>query len=157
MKNKFIHILGLLILLIFSWINCTAQFTQKDKQISPFRYVIAFNDVATPCKKCSSLRFLTVLMDKEAFTDENLKKLFNLLSSRFPKPLDMSVSVDTDLADILTPEEKETLAVHSEKKGFSYSHSSGAFMIRTEQESVISIYSDSDTLLKRIYLEKEPK
>jgi hypothetical protein len=87
---------------------------QKQERTAPsFRYVIVFNDVVDavhevdPNRTGPKQRFVDVLIDKEAFTEENLKLLYQSLSNRFPDPQLLSVSVATSLSDIETPEEHE--------------------------------------------------
>ena len=76
---------------------------------SPFRYVIVFNEViddsGNPPK--DAYRYVEVLLDEKAFSEETLKELFKLLSKRFPKPNAMHVEVSTNLEQVDTPEERQ--------------------------------------------------
>ncbi|HZE71873.1 MAG TPA: hypothetical protein VE135_20380 [Pyrinomonadaceae bacterium] len=76
---------------------------------SPFRYAIVSNEViddsGTPPK--DAYRYVEVLLDEKAFSENNLKELFKLVSKRFPKPKVLHVQVYTNLNDVETPEERE--------------------------------------------------
>jgi hypothetical protein len=76
-----------------------------ERHTSEFRYIIHGND----WRKGLSLneRWLSVLIDRAAFNVENLKKLFYLISKRFPEPNRLYVIVSTDLWQTATPEEEE--------------------------------------------------
>lgn len=69
---------------------------------SPFRYVIFNNEVD------AGYRYLEVLLDEKAFSEENLKQLFKLVSNRFPIPRVLHIQVYTNLEDAETPEERES-------------------------------------------------
>ena len=68
---------------------------------SPFRYVIASNEID------DKERGIDVVMERKAFSEQNLKLLYQLLANRFPIPYDMTVFCYTDLEDIPTPEERD--------------------------------------------------
>jgi hypothetical protein len=72
---------------------------------SPFRYVIASNEIDDRFNEKS--RGIDVVMDRKAFSEQNLKLLYQLLAKRFPIPYDMTVFCYTDLEDIPTPEERD--------------------------------------------------
>ena len=113
--------LSLSILAICSWsggnpspIEGSYRTSSRQKRTAPsFRYVIAFNDIVDavhevdPNRTGPKQRFVDVLIEKEAFTEENLKSLYQSLSNRFPDPQSLIVSVATSLSDIETPEEHE--------------------------------------------------
>lgn len=80
--------------------------TEMKIRAAAFRYVIAF-DFNTE-KSGESEKRLVILMEKESFTDDNLRELCNLLNKRFPKLDYLSVAIFTNIADIPTPEERET-------------------------------------------------
>jgi len=87
---------------------------QSPERTGPsFRYVIIYNDVvdviheADPNRTGPKQRFVDVLIEGEAFTEENLRVLYYSLSHRFPDPQLLSVSVVTSLRDTETPEEHE--------------------------------------------------
>ena len=84
---------------------------------SPFRYIITYNKVRTwsngeivyeicDVDEEEGSRLIDVLMEKKSFTKENLIFLFRLISTSFPKPEFMNVSIFTDFRDMLTPEER---------------------------------------------------
>ncbi|KXK01210.1 MAG: hypothetical protein UZ17_ACD001001881 [Acidobacteria bacterium OLB17] len=75
---------------------------------SPFRYVIVYSKVEPQEGEDDVPRtFVEVLLEPEAFTRANLRKLFDLLQARFPDAQAMEISVYTDLNDIETPEERD--------------------------------------------------
>ncbi len=78
---------------------------------SKFRYVIAYNLIDPLGPNSTERRSIGVLMEPAAFTEDNLKLLFELVSKRFPDPTLMYVDVFTDLEDIATPEEQESPAM----------------------------------------------
>jgi hypothetical protein len=91
-------ILTPVILAICSWSSGNAlpsessnRTPQKQERTAPsFRYVIVFNDVVDavhdldPNRTGPKQRFVDVLIEEEAFTEENLRVLYQLLSSCFP-------------------------------------------------------------------------
>jgi len=82
---------------------------------SPFRYAITYNHVnefISSGRPNVKSRLVNVLLDGKSFSEENLKQLFGLLSKRFPEPIDMIVSVYTNLEDISTPEEDEVILIN---------------------------------------------
>lgn len=113
------------VLFIFQHRTVNAQLRVNPKQDtkpcpeiprSPFRYAITSNDVREfsryqtgPMVKS---RGVAVLLEGKSFTEENLKQLFGLLSRRFPEPVELTVSVYTDLEDILTPEENDVIWIN---------------------------------------------
>ncbi len=80
---------------------------------SAFRYVIIYNDVVDalqemdPSRTGPKQRFLDILIEERAFTEENLRELYKNLSRRFPDPRLLTVSVVTNLTDTETPEEHD--------------------------------------------------
>jgi hypothetical protein len=70
---------------------------------SPFRYAIIGNEVA----KARPVRQVGILMEEGAFTEENLRVVYQLIVKRFPKPYQMNVWVYTSLIDVPTPEETD--------------------------------------------------
>ena len=70
---------------------------------SSFRYAIVRNEVA----KTLPVRQVWVLMEERAFTEENLKSLYQLVLKRFPEPFQMDIWVYTSLQDVPTPEEAD--------------------------------------------------
>lgn len=76
---------------------------------SPVRYVIVSSEViddsGNPPK--DAYRYVEVLLDAKAFSENNLTELFRLVSKRFPKPKVLHVQVYTNLSDVETPEERE--------------------------------------------------
>ena len=82
--------------------------TEYNSFRSKFRYVVVYSELERSVKKGKyDTRFVDVLIDKRAFSVQNLRILFDLLSKRFPKPHTLFVTVYTDLEDIETPEEHE--------------------------------------------------
>lgn len=58
-------------------------------------------------KRGDGYRYVEVLLDERAFSENNLKELFRLVSKRFSTPRALHVQVYTNLEDVETPEEKE--------------------------------------------------
>ena len=57
-------------------------------------------------------RLLFVLIDAEAYSEQNLRELFQLVSKRFPQPVQLWITVCTNLRQIPTPEEIDYLSAH---------------------------------------------
>lgn len=93
--------------------NCISQDQDQRKDCpflycSPFRYVIVYNKViGGSVRSRNALRFVDVLLDEKAFSEETLIELFKLISKRFPRPIDLDVTVYTNLEQISTPEERD--------------------------------------------------
>jgi len=71
---------------------------------SEFRYVIYSNELL------HDSRIISVLLERKAFSEKTLKKLFGLIAIRFPQPEELHVTVVTDLDQIPTPEEKDQIS-----------------------------------------------
>jgi hypothetical protein len=94
-------------------------------------------------------RIVTVLLDREAFSEETLKKLFALLSKRFPEPKRMMVEVYTNLKQIPTPEEGRVPAVSEVRLRDLCDGCYWADLLRARDEYrwAILIRSDGDGLI----------
>src|SRR6185436_379894 len=104
MKSPLVLVAGLV--LLFPLFNNGLRATQgtrpmqKASDLKPFRssirYAIVGNNVAdiTGDGK-DAQRVVGVLMDEKAFSEENLRTLFPLLSKRFPDPQRLIVQVFT--------------------------------------------------------------
>jgi|GEM_PF-2698668 len=86
----------------------------KDQFRSEFRYIIVKNRLRSGGSPLSEKeideaerRVVDVLLDERAFTEYTLKKLFQLISKRFPRPDYLEVSVHTSLEQVFTPEEDD--------------------------------------------------
>lgn len=79
---------------------------------SPFRYVI-INGVSEVEKYVNRLPdenlYLEVLLEDKAFTEENLKMLFELLSERYRSVPALTIWVYTSLNAVRTPDENDHL------------------------------------------------
>ena len=96
-------------LTIFALTVVSTVIAQQDRKIderhtAEFRYGILSNEVIGGD---SPYRSVSVLLDEAAFSEQTLKKLFYLVSTRFPKPKTLEVWVSTSLWDIPTPEEAD--------------------------------------------------
>jgi len=81
--------------------------TSSGKQYrSPFRYVVVSNELSSR-RSNQQIRYVEILLDEEAFSPNNLRELFKLVSHRFKKPKRLDVQVYTSLKDVETPEERE--------------------------------------------------
>lgn len=90
-----------------------------------------------------------MLLDREAFSEETLKKLFALLSKRFPEPKRMMVEVYTNLKQIPTPEEGRVPAVSEVRLRDLCDGCYWADLLRARDEYrwAILIRSDGDGLI----------
>ena len=120
---------------------------------SPFRYVITYENEAdyhSPDGGKRAYRVVEVLLDPDAFSEATLRRLFELLSKRFPKSDKLFVHVHTSLEDVYTPEEadqmlplamcdtlpgdKHAWAMYNrsnEYEGFDYSHNARGGAVKT--------------------------
>ena len=80
---------------------------------SPFRYVLISDAVVAQENETSQRgsRYITVLMDGTAFSEPNLKILFELISKRHLKSVRLIVDVYTSLQQVKTPEEMDIASV----------------------------------------------
>src|SRR5712692_8644089 len=70
---------------------------------SPFRYAIV-NVTGDPEE---AYRYVVILLDEKAFSEQTLRELFKLVSARFPTPNRLDVQVYTNLEQVETPEEHD--------------------------------------------------
>lgn len=75
-----------------------------ERHTAEFRYVIISNDVGGYDKPT---RRISVLLDEATFSEDTLKKLFYLVSKRFPEPRRLEAWVSTSLWQFATPEEED--------------------------------------------------
>ena len=95
---------------------------QKGKQSGnvkspPLRYVFIENRIDDGGDR----RILQVLMDEKAFSERNLRILFELIGKRFPND-DLVVSVFTSLEDAPTPEERDEGSISEETESRPVKH-----------------------------------
>ena len=107
----------------------------KPQQRSPFRYVIYDKSYLNEDGN-SELR-LHVLMERVAFSEDNLRFLFQLILKRFPTGKHISVYVNTDIKQTKTPEEVETLPSDSDKGDYSFRESPTAFLLKNGDNELI--------------------
>jgi len=77
----------------------------NERHTSEFRYVLYSNKVEARSDR--SQRSIGVLMEKSAFTEENLTKMYKLIAKRYPEPNWLNVLVATSLWQVSTPEEAD--------------------------------------------------
>src|SRR5262249_12723535 len=94
----------------------------------PFHYIIVDTDVMNLDRPDLARQSVTVLMDEAAFSEENLKVLFRLLSKRFRDPDWMIVFVYTHVSQLDTQEQVPKPS-DSKSKPMDCTHHSG-FMSR---------------------------
>lgn len=73
----------------------------------PFRYVIINDEIENSRDGRLTSRHVEILLDKKSFSEENLRRLFWLISRRFPEPITLFVDVYTSLDQAPTPEERD--------------------------------------------------
>jgi hypothetical protein len=115
---------------------------QKANELKPFRslirYAIVSNDVVniTGDRK-DAQRSIVVLMDAKAFSEENLRSLFPLVSKRFPDPQRLIVHIFTSLEQVRTPEESETPGISEGPGDSSLDNYYRALFIREHDKELI--------------------
>ncbi len=103
---------------------------------SSFRYAIVRNEVA----KALPVRQVWVLMEDKAFTEENLKSLYQLVVKRFPEPYQMNIWVYTNLGDVPTPEEADEGGMSEVKDAPPLSGAPTAVCVRNEKTEYINYF-----------------
>jgi len=103
---------------------------------SSFRYAVVHNEVA----KALPVRQVWVLMEDKAFTEENLKSLFELVIKRFPEPYEMNIWVYTNLADVPTPEEADEGGMSEVKDAPPLSGAPTAVCVRNDKTEYINYF-----------------
>lgn len=117
--------------------NHMLQAPNQHSYRSPFRYVIASNEVIDGGgDPKDAFRYVVVLLDEKAFSEATLRELFKLLSKRFPKPNDMDVYVWTNLEQVPTPEEAEAGAVSEAPDNPALDKYPNALLIRKDSNEL---------------------
>jgi hypothetical protein len=146
MHDKVIAVF-VVIALIVSVSGSTATKSEKEevaaqfrlRTTSTFRYVIVRNEVA----KARPVRQVWVLMEEKAFTEENLKFLYQLVTKRYPEPYQMDIWVYTSLADVPTPEEADEPGMSEVKDAPPLSGFPIAICVRNDYNEYINFYYPS--------------
>ena len=94
---------GILFLIFFS----TSVIEKKisGQELIDFRYAIIMNKVQDKDNPESINRYLIILMDEKAFTEENLEKLSRHILKKYPKPHELMARICTNIEQVPTPEE----------------------------------------------------
>jgi hypothetical protein len=104
---------------------------------SSFRYAIVHNELA----KALPARQVWVLIEEKAFTEENLKSLYQLVTKRYPEPYYLNIWVYTSLQDVPTPEEADRDEGMSEVKDAPpLSGAPTAVCVRNDANEYINYY-----------------
>src|SRR5215208_731821 len=109
MKQRFTIkvVLAAFILLIMALpIKSRCNQTVENKLHPSFRYVILGDSVDKRWGKKLNERLISILLEEEAFSEETLKTLSQLVFQRFPHPERLTVIVYTSLKQVRTPEEE---------------------------------------------------
>jgi hypothetical protein len=141
MRQKLIGILmGILILSLNGSITAKAVLGKAaspyDLPRSPFRYAIVRNEVA----KTHPVRQVGILMEEGAFTEENLRFVYQLVVKRFPEPYEMDIWVYTSLVDVPTPEEVDAGGRSEMKNPPPVSGRPTAVSVRNDYNEYINYY-----------------
>jgi hypothetical protein len=106
--------------------------TGQDLERSEFRYLIVETSIDRGDPKVP-VRIVTILLDEKSFSEDTLRKLYHLVSKRFPKPKSMKVWVYTSLDDVATPEEEGAPAMAPwPKEDLNREKHHKAFMLRQD-------------------------
>jgi hypothetical protein len=112
--------------------NVSLQAVSVDDLRSRFRYVIVSGEIEARLSK-QEKRHVEVLIEEGAFSANNLRELFKLVSARFKLPKQLNVHVYTSLQDIPTPEEREAPAISERQDTASLEMHAQAFFYRDGQ------------------------
>lgn len=120
---------------------------------SPFRYIIFSNLTEEDLNLDIPQRRLEILIDKKAFSLQNLKLLFRLQAKRFPLPNRLEIIVHTSLATIETPEEIETMSDHTSREKY-YDYNKTALYFRDDNgvESITYRYGSPSGFWEKIII-----
>jgi hypothetical protein len=106
-----------------------------------FRYIIVSSTVNRDDPKLP-VRIVEILLDEKKFSEDTLRKLYLLVSKRFPKPKDMQVWVYTSLDQIATPEEEGApVASHIIKEDPNAPKHYKAFLLRRDGNELFWYYN----------------
>jgi hypothetical protein len=121
--------------------NAKEQSTpQHDVTWHFFHYAIVRNYVSHGTGVIPPVRDVIVLMEERAFTEENLKSLYDRLTTRFPDPYEMDVWVYTNLLDVPTPEQMDAGGTSETKDALPESGSPTAVFVRNDYNEYINYF-----------------
>ena len=118
MTNRNFHGLSLALGIIVFFVS--TGFGQKESNLddvtyhAPIRYVIVYNEIF------DDQRRVEILLDERNFSKSNLEKVFKLIKSRFPMPIDLEIEVHVNHNTIETPEEREMVKDGEDKRFAKY-------------------------------------
>lgn len=103
------QILLIVVLIVLVLVHSTAGRDSRDQDRGEplFHYVIIKTDVMDTDQPSMATQSVVVLMDEKAFSEDNLKTLFALLSKRFIATPWLDVFVYTSLDQLDTPEQQD--------------------------------------------------
>jgi len=121
-QMKVFRAISIVFCVCFAWLCVSGQNGSTNRllvrQGSPFHYSVIDNTYEPAVNRNDKpSRRIEVLLDKAAFSRENLVALFKLLMKRHPRPTSLIIDVFTDPADIETPEEISAGKTSEEKGG----------------------------------------
>ena len=128
MKNTFSsgRVMLLLAFLAVGFVTAAGQRVNTPEKrnlfVSPFRYVIIENRVEKDPNTTETRLVVEVLLDRKAFSEENLRVLFKLISRRFPDAEVLDAWVYTSLEQAPTPEERDEGTTSESQKGPTTRH-----------------------------------
>jgi len=93
------------VLLLISLSTSVVESKPSGQQEVDFRYVIAMNRIQDKDTPEFANRYLIILMDEKAFTEENLEKLSRHILKKYPKPHELMADICTNIEQVPTPEE----------------------------------------------------
>jgi len=128
--------LSILLLLSFCLLTSSQTLCGQDKRESnppSFRYVIIENRLDEDANTGEKCRVVEVLLNQRAFSENNLRLLFQLVSNRFADDQRLDVWVHTSLEQAPTPEERDAGAT-SEDPDESTKHFYWAWYLRSPDD-----------------------
>lgn len=131
----------------------TSEFAKEEKVvIPPFRYTIVAvtSKIQRDVDQDRDYRHLVILMEDAAFTVENLKILFNLLSQRYSDRTGLYSRVFTSLEAIPTPEEYDMMNLYGPVE--NYRQYKNAYFSRDKRGKIIRYEIPGKIKLQQIFL-----
>ena len=100
MKTLLLLIISLM-LFALSWM----QISRISSTTKPLNYVIYENRVSgDSTDEVYSRREMKILMDESSFSESNLRVLYDKISSKYPSPINLFVSIETSFDQIKPPD-----------------------------------------------------
>jgi hypothetical protein len=141
----------------------TAHSSTCDEGPPRFKYIIADKALlrgGQPIREedvdQAALLRLTILLDRDAYSEANLKTLLCLLSRRFPRPELVVIFVYTNVKQLPTPEQAEEGGLTGMPEDPNIRRYHRAYMERSRDSELIRYQDKPGGRMKTVYLKGGP-